>query len=682
MGFGANRRLLRNPQLRNPQLRTLMTAWLAFQTGTFAHAVLIVVFTFSAGGVAAAGLVTVLRVLPGGLLGPVAAALATSPRPQLHMAIGIGSRCAAMVATIAAILSGAPVGVVLALTAIDSLMGAAVRPLHGALVVRLADTTMQAAAGNAATSSLLSASALMGPALGGLALGVVGVGWSFAVPAAAFAAGTAAALLLTMPAAEHAPTTGSSQSTGLYLRTRLSAIAAGFRAITQQRPAAAAATLFLLNTSTVGFFYVASASEAKDRLRLGVDGIAEIMTFYGAGGMIGALATMTLVGRGHMARLLSAAMVTWALTLAALGQTVVAVTGLALAAGCGATGATAYAVAPTLVQRSVAREAMVPAAASLQSLYLIAMAAGATIAPLVIGWLRAPAALAITGGCVVLITALAWPQSRRADALGDEDAAKLAVIRSTPALAALPARALERLARAATNLAVPASAEVIRQGDPGDRFYMIVAGLADVTVDGGRVATLGPGGSFGEIALLRDVPRSATVTARQDLDLVVVDRAEFLAALSSDSRTGARLSQAVIERLRNPPAEECLLELDHDAELAGRPVTELLSAQPPLAACGADALAKLADAAGVLAVPDGAPITSQGTYGSSYYVILEGAAQVFEEGTPVRDLGPGDGFGEQAIMRDVPRTATVRAVGQTKLLAVDRQSFQRALHAD
>jgi CRP-like cAMP-binding protein len=84
----------------------------------------------------------------------------------------------------------------------------------------------------------------------------------------------------------------------------------------------------------------------------------------------------------------------------------------------------------------------------------------------------------------------------------------------------------------------------------------------------------------------------------------------------------------------------------------------------------------------VMAVPDAAPITREGDYGSSYYVILEGAAQVFEDGTPVNDLGPGDGFGEQAIMRDIPRTATVRAVGETKVLAVDRDSFQHARRAE
>ncbi len=100
---------------------------------------------------------------------------------------------------------------------------------------------------------------------------------------------------------------------------------------------------------------------------------------------------------------------------------------------------------------------------------------------------------------------------------------------------------------------------MIQQGDPGDRFYMIAAGLADVAVDGRRVGTLGPGGSFGEIALLRDVPRSATVTAGEDLDLVVVDRADFLGAMSGGPETGGRVSRAALERLETPPVEDYLV---------------------------------------------------------------------------------------------------------------------------
>src|SRR5262249_47585222 len=138
---------------RNRQLRRLMAAWTAFQIANDAYTVLVIMFTFSVGGVSAVGAVTVVRVLPGVLLAPLAATRATSPRPEVHLALGIGVRVLTMVGAIVAVLGEASVGVVLALVAVDSLVSAVVRPLHGALIVRLADTAADAAAANAASTS-------------------------------------------------------------------------------------------------------------------------------------------------------------------------------------------------------------------------------------------------------------------------------------------------------------------------------------------------------------------------------------------------------------------------------------------------------------------------------------------------------------------------------------------------
>jgi len=653
-----------------------MAAWTAFQTGTFAHAVLIVVFVFSTGSPAVVGAVAVLRVLPGGLAAPLTAMLAASRHPQRHLAAGIGVRAAAMAATAAAVLCHAPVGAMLALVTADSLLSAAVRPLHGALVVRLARSAGEAATANAATSSLLSASTLAGPALAGVALQLSGIGWAFALPAVLFTAGTVAALLIGVSRGDqHAPATARMRAgAGSHWR----AIGAGFAAIRASAPATAATAVFVTNVTVVGLWYVASAAVAEDRLKLGGAGVTVIMAVYGGGGLLGALLVVSGAGRRRPARVMAAAMAGWAVTLVAIGAVLNPVVGLILAAGAGAAAAVTYAVGPTLVQRSVARDAMAPATAGLQSLYLAGIAAGATIAPVLIGWAGVSVALLITGAAVAIITVLCWPQLRRADRLTSGDAAKLAAIAATPILAALPLLAREHLARAATRQAVPADADVVRQGERGERFYLIAAGLADVTVDGHKVATLGPGGSFGEIALLHDRPRSATVTARTDLDLISLDRAEFYSTLAPHTDAATRLHVLAGTRLSTPPVDARFVQLDPRRALDGRSAVDLLTAQAPLAATSARHLRELADAAQILAAPDGTVITREGDHADTYYIVLRGAAEVLQGHILINNLRPGQGFADQSILRDIPHRATVRAVGRTELLAVHRAAFQRA----
>ncbi|SOX51822.1 MFS transporter, partial [Mycobacterium ahvazicum] len=671
VAFAASRMLA-----RNGQLRMLMAAWVAFYVGAFAHMVLVIAFTFSVGGAAAVGAATVLVTLPAGLVGPLTAPLAASAHPQRHLAFGNGIRALTMAATIIAVLSEAPIGVVLVIVALDSVLSGAVRPLHGAMVVRLSTTAAEAAAGNAMTSSLVSASALVGPAVAGVALELWGFGWAFALPAILFVAGAAAAALIRVPSADNSRphTSGPSRPATSVLRL----LGVGFRGIFASRPAAAATVLFSVNVIVLGVWFASSASVAKEQLRLGKDGVTTIMTFYGAGGLFGALAMLSFAARRGLASVLAGSLLGLAAVIASLGMISSPVVGLALAGGLGVAGAVTYAIAPTLVQRGVARESMVPAVATLQSLYSLGMASGALVAPFLIDPLGLPATLGLVGGVAGLISLLAWPRLRGADQLSAEDAAKLAVIRAVPMLEPLPALALEQLARAATRLTLPAGCEVFRQGDPGDRFYMIAAGVAEVAVDGHRVATLGPGGSFGEIALLHDVPRSSTVTAREELDLVAVERAEFLSALCTDNVSVGRLGRIATTRMATPPVAERLVEVNRDTTLSSGAARQLLASQPPMAAIEATALGELADTARVFAAGDGALITREGDYGDTYYVIVDGAAKVFESDAEIRELRAGDGFGELAILRDVPRTATVRAQGDTTLLAVDRDAFHRA----
>jgi CRP-like cAMP-binding protein len=104
---------------------------------------------------------------------------------------------------------------------------------------------------------------------------------------------------------------------------------------------------------------------------------------------------------------------------------------------------------------------------------------------------------------------------------------------------------MEQVARKLIPLQVAAGTEVVRQGDVGDRFYIVESGEALVTVDGQEMRTLGPGRFFGEIALLRDVPRTATVSAATDLSLYALDREDFLSAVSGHAPS-VRAAEAIM----------------------------------------------------------------------------------------------------------------------------------------
>jgi MFS family permease len=159
------------------------------------------------------------------------------------------------------------------------------------------------------------------------------------------------------------------------------------------------------------------------------------------------------------------------------------------------------------------------------------MAIGALLAPTLVDWLGLRGAMAIAGALPLLVGLSRLPRMRGLDQrlTAPED---LEVLRGVPAFVDLPAPALEQLAHAAERVQVPAATTVLREDDPSDRFYVIVSGEVEVTQRGRVLRTESPGDFFGEIGLLRNVPRTATVRTTENCDFLVVERADFLAAVS------------------------------------------------------------------------------------------------------------------------------------------------------
>jgi CRP-like cAMP-binding protein len=140
---------------------------------------------------------------------------------------------------------------------------------------------------------------------------------------------------------------------------------------------------------------------------------------------------------------------------------------------------------------------------------------------------------------------------RSLDARASAPGEGFGLLRGVPFLAPLPLPTLEHLAAELVDVTYAPGACVMREGDPGDRFYVVRSGELRVTAGGREVAVVGPGGFVGEIALLRDVPRTATVTAIGDTALYALEREEFLAAVTGHTSSASAADAATLARLQS-----------------------------------------------------------------------------------------------------------------------------------
>jgi MFS family permease len=207
----------------------------------------------------------------------------------------------------------------------------------------------------------------------------------------------------------------------------------------------------------------------------------------------------------------------------------------------------------TLIQRAAPDEVLSRVFGALDGVFLGTAMLGSLVAPLAIGAVGERGAMIAIGSTLPALAILGAGTLRGLDVA--EPPSALELLRAHPIFAPLPPAIQERLADALVPLRVPAGEVVIRQGDPGDRFYVIVAGELDVEVAGAPGGGLGPGEGFGEIALLRDVPRTATVTARTDAELLALDRDDFLGAVTGHAASAEAADAIVSARLGAPRAE-------------------------------------------------------------------------------------------------------------------------------
>jgi MFS family permease len=525
---------------RNGDLRRLQLAWVGSIIGSWAYLVALAVYAYGEGGPAAVGLVGVIRLLPSALAAPfVAVAADRFPREKVMVATDL-VRAPLMVLVALTILWDGPAAIVYAAVGLSSVVGTAFRPAQAALVPSLARTPEELSAANVTSSTVESIGTFVGPALGGILLAVSSPEVVFGANALTFAwsAVMIAGIRPSAPVARAPAERGSFRSE----------VGAGFRTFAVERDLRLIVALYGAQTIVAGAFTVLMVVASLELLDMGEAGFGFLNSAVGIGGFLGAALALALALRGRLARdfALGVALYGAPFALVVVWQEPVAALLLMAVVGVGNTLTDVAAL--TLLQRAVPDEVLARAFGALESVLLACLGLGAVLGPVLVETLGIEAALVVSGALLPAAVLLSAPLLARMDTRARVPAERVELLAGHPIFAPLPAATVEALAGRLAALSVAAGDEIVRRGDRGDRFYLVAAGEVEAHVDG-QATLLCRGEGFGEIALLRDVPRTATVRARTDAQLLALERDDFLAAVTRDPLSTRAADDVVVGRL-------------------------------------------------------------------------------------------------------------------------------------
>ena len=207
----------------------------------------------------------------------------------------------------------------------------------------------------------------------------------------------------------------------------------------------------------------------------------------------------------------------------------------------------------TLLQRTAPPEVLARVFGVLEGLMSAGIAVGALLAPLLVHFGGPTAAIIGTGALLPVLALLVGRRLFALDASADVPVVEIGLLRSLRLFSALPPPELEGLAHSLQPLSAPAGTAIVTQGEAGDHYYAIAEGELEVLVDGARVNTLGRADGFGEIALLHDVVRTATVSALTEVKLYSLEKEPFLEVLTG--HPAAQTTAHTIAAERSRPSE-------------------------------------------------------------------------------------------------------------------------------
>jgi MFS family permease len=535
----------------NRNLRRLNLAFAGSEIGDWAYATAITVWAYEVGGTRAVGIWFTVRLIIMALVTPFASTLVDRFSRRLMLVVTDVIRAAIILVVAGLILVEAPPITVFVLATLTAIVAAPFRPAVGAILPSLSRSPDELTAANGTINTLESLAFFLGPAIGGVLLVWFDVPVVALVNVATFAWSALLVLGIRVPAKE-APDQPSAEGDGDGDEEPgegfFSESMAGFRSIWANRDLRLITGVYTIQTLIAGASAVFVIEMAVQLTPFGARGVGYLDSMFGVGALVGGLVAIGRASKGRLATDFGVGTLLWGLPLllTAVWPELWAAFLAVFIMGVG--NPLADVNASTILQRTTPDAVLGRVFGALDTALIVAMAVGAAMMAPLIAAVGLQWSLAILAVIVVAAVLPAFGRLRRMD---DElrDPAGLVLLRGLPLFAPLEPKSLEAIAQQLVRVEVPAGDPVITEGAEGDRFYVIESGALTASHQGQVLSQMGPGDPFGEIALLRDVPRTATVVADTDSVLYALDRAEFLAAVTGSTEVNTRADDLISRRI-------------------------------------------------------------------------------------------------------------------------------------
>lgn len=526
----------------NRELRRVEFAFLGFGCAENGVWVSVLVYAYQQRGTAFAAAIAVIQLLPAAAFAPVAAILTDRRGGAVGLLVGYLAQVVSTALAAALLLGGGPPVAVLAAAVAAACAVTFTRPAHAALLPLLVHDPRELTAANVVTGWFDSSSFLAGPALAGLMISIDGPGLSLLV----FAGTVCVSAVLVAPLVFRSRVPASTAPTAVPEADNGTGVLTALRAEPGAATLLGAVSLQYVGMGAIDVLVVVLAIKL---LSLGPSGAGYLNAAFGAGGVAGGLIATALIGRHRMMPAFLASALAWGVAFLVLGAWPTGLGAFVLLAWAGSSRTVLDVSGRTLLQRVVPAEVRGRVFGVLEGCAMFGLALGSASIPL-LALAGGPRASLVGIGLVLVLTAAATARVlARLDGRAPDVETELALLRTSSIFGVLSSPELEELARSLVPVAVTAGQIVVREGEPGDLYYLVEAGEVAVTVGDAETRRLGPGDGFGEIALLRDGLRTATVTAQTPTRLYSLTRSAFLGAVTGSQHAAGAAENVISERL-------------------------------------------------------------------------------------------------------------------------------------